>query len=257
MHQQKRHQQHQPRLFESLRANDLKGLVDHIFTIDQFKSKMGEDKDVVVLGFRVSDKFPAIDLMEFVEKGYTYILDADMSTGEERDGRYQVFVELERSPKLGMQITDILEGVGQLCDCTDWRFRYHKDIESLPVSEEALNEHIPNSPEAYEAKILESSTKEVAEFFDQGATDTVTLTAEGDLTFTKPYSGELSMHLDAIGFYESVKNKLQGAIQLDESSRGQSLFLEKYLGNYEINKIDGKFLIRNGNRAVIVSKNRW
>jgi len=53
---------------------------------------MGEDRDIVVLGFHVRDKNPAADLMEFIERGYTYILDADMSTGEESDGQYQVFV---------------------------------------------------------------------------------------------------------------------------------------------------------------------
>lgn len=249
-------QQKHPQLFESLRAKDLKGLVDHIFTVDQFKSKMGEDKDVVVIGFRVSDKYPAIDLMEFVEKGYTYILDADMSTGEERDGRYQVFVELERTPKLGMQIKDILEGVGQLCDCNDWRFRYHKDIESVPVSEEALNEHIPTSPEAYEAKILEGKTAAVKEFFDQGAAD-ITLMDDTTLVAQKVYSGPIEMELVDFGSYEVVKESVQGAIQLDEASRGQCIFLEKYLGNYEINKIDGKFLIRNGNKGLVVKKDRW
>lgn len=58
---------------------------------------MGKDEDVVVISFKVKDKFPAIDLMEFIEKGYTFVLDADMSSGEERDGTYSVFVELERS----------------------------------------------------------------------------------------------------------------------------------------------------------------
>jgi len=40
--------QPQHKLFEGLRSKDLKDLVDNVFTIDQFKSKMGEDKDVVV-----------------------------------------------------------------------------------------------------------------------------------------------------------------------------------------------------------------
>jgi hypothetical protein len=36
-----------------------------------------------------------MDLVEFIEKGYKFILDADMSAGEENDGQYQVFVEME------------------------------------------------------------------------------------------------------------------------------------------------------------------
>jgi hypothetical protein len=50
---------------------------------------------------------------------------------------------------------------------------------------------------------------------------------------------------------------LQGGIQLDEASRGQTLYLEKYLGNYDINKIGNKFLIRNNDKAVIISKGDW
>jgi len=247
----------QPKLFEGLRAKDLDGLVDHIFTVDQYKSKMGEDKDIVVIGFRVDDKFPAIDLMEFIEKGYPFILDADMSTGEERDGKYQVFVEFERTKKLPGQIKGVLEGVSQLCNCWEWKFRYHKEIASVPATIENIMEHIPLEPIAYESKVLEYKNNSVSEFFDQGAIDEVVLDENDTITFKKPYSESLQLSLVAIGAYESVKDKVQGAIQLDETSRNETVFLEKYLGNYEIHKIADKFLIRNGDRAVIVKKDRW
>jgi hypothetical protein len=247
----------QPKLFEGLRAKDLKNQVDHIFTIDQYKSKMGEDKDVVVVGFRVADKYPAIDLMEFIEKGYTFILDADMSTGEERDGKYQVFVELERTPNLGGQLRDVLEGVSQLCDCYAWKFRYHKEIASQPFSPEAISEHVPSSPEAYESKLLEYKGAEVKEFFNQGSIDDVILDEQHNVKFIKPYSESLVARLVNIGSYEELKDLIPGAIQLDETSRNQTVFLEKYLGNYEIHKINDKFLIRNGDRAVILQKETW
>lgn len=247
----------QPKLFEGLRAKDLRDQVDHIFTIDQYKSKMGEDKDIVVVGFRVADKYPAIDLMEFIEKGYTFILDSDMSTGEERDGQYQVFVEFERTPKFAGQLRDILEGVSQLCDCWDWKFRYHKEIESLPFSPEAINEHVPTTPQDYETKLLEYKKSDVSNFFDQSAIDDIVLDENDNLKFIKPYSESLTAKLVAMGWYEDLKDQIPGAIQLDETSRTQTIFLEKYLGNYEIHKIDNKFLIRNGNRAVIIQKESW
>lgn len=245
------------KLFEGLRAKDLKGLVDPLFTIDQFKSKMGEDKDVVVVGFRVNDKYPAIDLMEFIEKGYNFILDADMSTGEEKDGKYQVFVEFERTTDLPTQIKDLLSGVSQLCDCYDWRFRYHRDVASQEASVQALTEHIPLTPEDYENKILENTTDQIEEFFNQGAIDNVVLDHNNNLTFIKPYSETLTVKFEDIGQYEDLKDTLPGAVQLDESSRTQTIYLEKYLGNYEIHKVNNKFLIRNGEQAVIVSKERW
>lgn len=246
----------QPKLFEGLQAKDLQGYVDNTFTVDQFKSKMGEDKDIVVLGFRVNDKYPATDLMEFIEKGYSFILDADMSTGEEHDGKYQVFVEFERTKALPSQISDVLEGVSQLCDCWDWKFKYHKTGEALPVSEQALTEHVPMTPEEYESRMLEYQGAEISEFFNQGAAE-VKLMDDKTIVANKYYAGPIEMELIDIGDYNTIKESIKGGIQLDEASRSQTIFLEKYLGNYEINKIDGKFLIRNGTKGMIVKKDRW
>ena len=61
----------------------------------------------------------------------------------------------------------------------------------------------------------------------------------------------------AIGDYENVKHTVPGALSLDESSQTQVLFLNKFLGNYDINKIGNKFLIRNGDQAVVLEKDRW
>jgi hypothetical protein len=67
----------------------------------------------------------------------------------------------------------------------------------------------------------------------------------------------LTAKIIAVGEYNTLKDALKGALQLDESSRGQVLYLNKYLGNYDINKIEDHFLIRNGERAVILAKTSW
>ena len=36
---------------EGLKAGDLEGIVEKRFSVDQYKSKMGEDKDICVLAF--------------------------------------------------------------------------------------------------------------------------------------------------------------------------------------------------------------
>jgi hypothetical protein len=246
----------QRKLLEGLRGGDLKAVVSEIFTIDQHRSKMGEDSDIVVLGFRVREKHPAIDLMEFIEKGYSFILDADMSTGEEHDGQYQVFVELERTPKLPSQISHLLNGISQLCDCYDWRFRYQKSPNSVKFTEESILENVPMTRQDYELKILEIKTSDVKEFFDQGTTE-ISLESDNTITFKKPFAGDISAKFLAIGDYEAVKDRLPGPLALDESSQMQTIFLSKYLGNYDINKIGNKFLIRNGDQAVIIEKDKW
>lgn len=249
--------QKRQQLKEGLNRYDLKGYVSEYFTIDRYRSKMGEDADIVVLGFTVNEKYPAIDLMEFIEKGYNFILDADMSVGEEINGQYQVFVEMERTPKLPFQLKVLLNDVGQLCNCSDWKFRYQKSNGAIPFSEEKIMEHVPMTKQDYAVKILEMKNKNISKFFDQGAIDEVQLDEDNTLTFKKPYFGPLKMKFVRIGRYEDIKETVPGALSLDENGQSQVYFLQKYLGNYEIDKIGDKFLIRNGNKAIVAEKDSW
>lgn len=244
-------------LNEGLRFGDLKGFVDQTFLIDQFKSKMGKDEDVVVISFKVKDKFPAIDLMEFIEKGYTFVLDADMSSGEERDGTYSVFVELERSKDVPEQIHNIVTGVSKLCDCKDWRFRYYKDISSLECTVDNLTAKVPLTAAAYEDKLREIKKGKVSTFLDKGATDEVELDLEDNLTISKPYAESLNLKLIAIGDYSVLRENLTGAVKLDSASMGQTIYLNKYLGNYAVEKVGNKFVIVNGDQAMVVTKKDW
>lgn len=246
----------QVNIVEGFNRGDLKNCVSDTFTIDQYKSKMGEDSDVVVLGFRLKEKYPAVDFMEFIERGYSFILDADVSAGEESDGQYQVFVEMQRTAAVPSQIQTILTGIGHLCNCYEWRFRYQKASTSMVFTEEAIKAHVPLNVSAYEQAMLVAKNKDISEFFNQGTTE-VFLEFDNTLTFKKPFAGDISAKFIAIGEYESVKNLLPGPLSLDESSQTKMLFLNKYLGNYDINKIGESYLIRNGDQAVIIIKDRW
>jgi hypothetical protein len=91
-------------LNENLKTHDLIDLVSHRVHIDEYKSKMGSDSDVVVLSFKVKGKEPGLDLVDFIEKAYPFVLDADVSSGELDDGEYLVFVELERRSRVVEQM---------------------------------------------------------------------------------------------------------------------------------------------------------
>ena len=141
-------------LFEGLEAGDLKRLLHPELHIDEFKSKLGDDEDVVVLSFKVDSKEPANDLVAFIEKGYEWVLDADVSSGEMEDGSYVVFVELDRNEQVPDNIIQLMEELINLTeqDLTDWRVRYYKGREEQGLSQEALASMIPCSPEAYNKK---------------------------------------------------------------------------------------------------------
>lgn len=245
------------KLTEGLRTSDLKDYVNNVFNVDKFKSKMGEDDDVIVLSFKVKDKYPAIDLMEFVERGYPFILDADMSAGEENDGQYQVFIEILRTPDFPKHLNSLINGISKLTDCNDWKFQYQKSKKLFDYNTENISQHVPLTKQAYADKLLELKNSDISKFFDKGAIDSVTLESDNSMTFKKPFFGDLSMKLISIGKYNDVKDTVPGALSLDENSQSQVFFLQKYLGDYDITKIGDKFLIKNGHNAVVVEKNRW
>lgn len=244
------------KLTESLCYGDLKNFVSEVFTVDRYSSKMGEDSDIVVLGFTVKEKAPALDLMEFIEKGYKFVLDADISAGEEYNGQYQVFVEMERTKELPQNLTQLMKGISNLCDCTDWKFKYQKSSKIVELTQENIIENIPTTKEEYDAIVLREKNKDVQDFFNQGAVN-VTVESNNTITFKKPYASDISAKFIAIGNYDAVKETVPGKLSIDETSHGQIMFLTKYLGNYDIDKIGNKFLIKNGNNALVIEKTRW
>lgn len=141
-------------LNENLEMGDLKRLVHTELHIDEYKSKMGDDADVCVLSFKVNGKEPSTDLVGFIEKGYNYVLDADVSSGEKEDGDYLVFIELDRTPELPEQIMQMMQDLMNLTDqkIEDWRVRYRKSIKEFDLTEENLTSNIPLTPEEYTQK---------------------------------------------------------------------------------------------------------
>lgn len=152
------------KLLEGIQFGELARLVKPVMSIDEFRSKMGEDKDIVVVGFTVMSKEPADDLVSFIEKSYDWVLDADISSGETADGNYMVFVELERKPEAAKDIMTMLEDMMNLTeqDINDWTFSYYKSTKNLPVTIENLEEHLIKTPEEYEIKTADSLEESIA-----------------------------------------------------------------------------------------------
>jgi len=149
-------------LRENLEYGDLKRLVHNELHIDEYKSKMGDDADICVVSFKVSGKEPSADLVSFIEKGYEWVLDADVSSGEKEGGDYLVFVELQRTQELPSQIIQLMDDLMNLTeqDLADWRVRYYKSTTDHELSEESLKNIIPLSPEAYDAKYAEDDEQD-------------------------------------------------------------------------------------------------
>ena len=239
----------------SLRANDLRNLVKKVFEIDSYKSKIGNDEETVVLCFSVVHEDPASDLEHFIEMGYEFVLDADVSPGEADDGYYKVFIELERNRYVAKQITEILEGLEKLTGINDWRFRYYKSFRSQSATESNLEAAIPTDVVDYDDTIedLGGDLDNVDNFFVDSGAEEIEV-AEDTITFKRPYAEPLSFDIIASGPRSDIYNQITGPIMLDHKNIAECLHLTKQIGNYNINKIGQTFIFENKGWAVALER---
>ena len=238
---------------EGLRPFDLKEMVHPIFEVDTYSSKMGEDRDVCVMSFRVVDRAPAKDLMEFIEKGFGEVLDADVSSGENEDGEYSVFVELKRNPNLSENIKEILYGVRKLTGIDQFKFKYHKDSNLHETNNESLTGVIPNTPMAYDGLMLKAQTESIKRFFSKTLMDDLTL--DGDVvTIHKPFNKSVQLRMIKEGDTEAMLESITDTITVDEHSSSEMFWLTKVLGDYNITKIGENFLFTNSSKSMLLKR---
>ncbi len=224
-----------------------------MFEVDTFRSKMGEDKDVCVVSFQVKDRNPAKDLMEFIEKGYNFVLDADVSAGENDKGEYAVFVELSRTPRLSEQIKELTYGVKKLTGIDSWQFKYHKEDTSYEVNEETLKRNIPDTPHIYEEFMNKVRTEGVKRFFSKTLMDDLTLDNDV-ITIHKPFNQTIKLRMVKEAASESILEGVDDPITMDETTMSEIFWLTKVLGDYNINKVGNSFVFDNKGQAMLLQR---
>jgi hypothetical protein len=136
-------------VFETLQYKDLEGLLKPEIHVDEFTSKMGEDDDIIVVSFFVRDGQAAKDLMNWFEKGYDFVVDADKSPGEIKPNRFLVYVEIRRRSTAGAHVQQLLEDLNTLTEFEpqDWTMIY--EGKQVPFTQEEFERLVPLSPKAY------------------------------------------------------------------------------------------------------------
>jgi hypothetical protein len=238
---------------ESLQPADLRNLITDVFEIDSFKSKIGNDADIVVVSFTVANEEAAKDLENFIEMGYEFVVDADTSTGETDDGVFKVFVEIERSKQISEQLSEMLDGISKLTGGQEMRFRYFKSFKSKEATEKNLRNTIPVDKDEYLLATEENKLDNFQEFFSNSYADDIKLLSE-NISFTRPYSGTVSFKVIDSGSKADIYNTVKGPIILESKDMGEVMFLTKVIGNYNITKIGKTFIFENKNWAVALER---
>jgi len=235
----------------TLRSGDLSELIYSVFEIDEYKSKMGDDADVVVLSFTLYDKYAADDLVNFIEKGYVFVLDADATPVESDRGDYRVFVELDRDTHTVDNIMEIIDGVKKLTNKTDYRFRYYKGFKSYEVTSENVSAIVPTDAASYTGIVSESNMNNFKNFFNKSYLETLTLN-DSILTLKKVYADPIRFEVLDFNTKQDIFDNLTESYNFNEF--GEIIFLCKYVGDYNISKYGNKLIFENDDHLLVLRR---
>lgn len=235
----------------TLRSGDLKNLVYHIFEIDSYQSKMGDDSQVITLSFDVRTQEAAEDLRDFMEKGYSFVLDADRTAGEQSDGMYKVFVELSRNRRSVKHILDILDGIQRLTELDNIRFRYYKNWRSYECNRENLEKSVPLKVQEYKIKVSEENMENYKNFFSKSFVESIDL-QDNLLMIRKKYAEPLFFEFINFGKHEKIMKNITENMNVDAFA--EVIYLTKYLGDYNISRYGEKTLIENKDYTLVVKR---
>ena len=242
---------------EGLKAGDLEGVVSSTFSVDQYKSKMGDDRNVMVLAFSVDGQAPAKDLEHFAEPGYKDIMDADATPGTLEDGKHKVFIEFQRKENVDTAIRKFLDDLKKLTNIETFNFTYHKRTNPFEASAKNLADVLPRTPEAYTQKISALRLGEVKNFFDKFEMMEVKL--DNNIMNVKKHGTDVDMkfELHAFGETKMMMNEIK-AFKIDADSMSECMYFTKYFGPYQITKTnEDKFVFSKGGDSVLLSKSGW
>lgn len=146
----KHNNQQHSKLSESLLENDLKWLVDDGVLVDMHKTKLGANKDYIVLAIIINDRTPAHDLAGFIENSVYDFEDVEVSSATDTKGRYLIYIELNRDPGAFKTINGILNDTKRLSGIESWKFKGMGMNDFVPFDEETFLSSIITDPAEYD-----------------------------------------------------------------------------------------------------------
>ncbi len=145
----------------TVKYGEMTNLVNPVISIDQYKPKIGEVSETVVMAFEVDVEQAASDLSNLIETDVVESLDVDVSQGPNNRGKHMVFVEFERDKNLYENIKNILKVVANVTTITEWQFEYYKGEKAIDLNEENLKNSVLDNPQEYVLKYAQPKNEEL------------------------------------------------------------------------------------------------
>ena len=145
----------------TVKYGEMINLVKETISIDQYKPKIGEANETVVVALEVMQEGAAGDLSNLIETDVVESLDVDVSQGPNNDGNYLVFVEFARDKNLHNNIMEIMKAVSNVTEITEWKYDYYKGDSSKELNEQNLSETILDNQEQYVLKYSNETNEDL------------------------------------------------------------------------------------------------
>ncbi len=223
---------------KALRPDTLRDLVHPIISLDEYTPKLDESNIVVM--FQVLDNFDAAyDLSSFIERSPENVLDTEAVETPNLDGRYPVYVEMERNGEFPAKLMRLLKDIANIAPSVQWKLQIYE-----------INDPVDVDPEAIQNSMHLPASTEVLEFFQHSYTSVLN---EGDvIEFTSLGNDKLYFKNKGLISEQQVKEALQHGSAADDTN------LEKFLGeeNYTVLKIaESDYLVgRSDGKYVLLGK---
>lgn len=219
---------------EGLRAGDLKDLVLPMLTIDEFQSKIDDNK-IIVVGFYCFEEDAAHDLSNFVERSPVNVEDTEVSPAPSKEGYYLCFVEMRRSEQFPDKLFALLSEVSRLTAIAQWQFTSTnlKPGQVLSLTKDHISTHVNLKPKSDDART------QIKEWFKHSSLQDVSWDSD-DLVLQR---GAVQWRLTLKEFTSHVP---QAAWCMQPHAQSQALRLERLLeGGYQVMALQDQVLIHH------------
>lgn len=242
----------------SLKNGDLKGTILPTVSIDEFEPKAGDTENTIVVAFYLLDQDPADDLNTFIQRGVIDTLDVEVSPNTDKEGRYLVFVEMERNDTFPNKFQALLKDVENVAGKTDWKVRtYLSDDQEFDYNDPEVYNFVITKPDEYVSKdeFMKESIKESVKSFLKDA-HIMYCDFEGSNVTLGTGSKKITAEVVDVGDYDAVigRNFLgESAFRLTNRPI-EATVLTGMLGVYDVMPID-KFLCVGKDDKVLLLRN--
>lgn len=177
-----------------LYEGDLKDTILKKISIDEYEPKTGESKDVVVIGYYVTDDLVGKDLYTFINNSVIEYRDVEVTPNANEDGYYLVFVEMDRNKDIYKNILELTNDIEKVAGELDWEAKTHLTDDYRPLGSDEFEAVMITEPDEYRTRedddmqkaeaLLRQQNNNIMEFLDKSLLDNVVI--EGDvITMTK------------------------------------------------------------------------